>query len=118
MPPKRRVRNGNFPTPAHILKPLISSSLPSAAAVASAASVTATALANSGNVADYSYAIANGSTTTSSSSSSLNASPLTVKQKQQLERNAFLSSLTKDQLKVECRKRGQRIAGNKTDLVN
>lgn len=41
----------------------------------------------------------------------------TLKQQQQLDRNAFLLTLTKDQLKVECRKRGQKTTGTKTDLV-
>lgn len=39
------------------------------------------------------------------------------KEQQQLDRNNYLSSLTKDQLKVECRKRGQKTTGNKTELV-
>lgn len=42
----------------------------------------------------------------------------TPKQQQQLDRNAFLLTLTKDQLKVECRKRGQKTTGTKTDLVH
>lgn len=41
----------------------------------------------------------------------------TAKQQQQLDRNAFLLTLTKEQLKVECRKRGQKTNGTKTDLV-
>lgn len=41
----------------------------------------------------------------------------TAKQQQQLDRNAFLLTLTKDQLKVECRKRGQKTTGTKTELV-
>lgn len=41
----------------------------------------------------------------------------TAKQQQQLDRNAFLLMLTKDQLKVECRKRGQKTTGTKTELV-
>lgn len=41
----------------------------------------------------------------------------TAKQQQQLDRNAFLLTLTKDQLKVECRKRGQKSTGTKTELV-
>lgn len=108
MPPKRRIRNGSYPLAAHILKPLISSSLPSAAAVAATAS--AAILAN--NAANYNHqnseiSVANGSAVAS----------LTAKQQQQLERNNYLTSLTKDQLRVECRKRGQKINGNKTDLV-
>jgi SAP domain len=42
---------------------------------------------------------------------------LTAKQQQQLERNAFLDTQTKDQLKQECRRRGQKTTGNKTELV-
>lgn len=42
---------------------------------------------------------------------------LTAKQQQQLQRNAYLSTLTKEQLKFECRKRGQKTSGTKTDLV-
>lgn len=108
MPPKRRIRNGSYPSAAHILKPLISSSLPSAVAVAATASA---AIANS--AANYIHhnnsesSVANGNV----------LAPLTAKQQQQLERNNYLTSLTKDQLKVECRKRGQKINGNKTDLV-
>lgn len=45
------------------------------------------------------------------------SAPLTLKQQQQLERNQFLVALTKDQLRVECRKRGQKTNGNKTELV-
>lgn len=41
----------------------------------------------------------------------------TLKQQQQLDRNAFLLTLTKDQLKVECRKRGQKSTGTKAELV-
>lgn len=39
------------------------------------------------------------------------------KQQQQLDRNNYLSSLTKEQLKIECRKRGQKTTGNKMELV-
>lgn len=42
---------------------------------------------------------------------------LTTKEQQQLDRNLFLSGLTKDQLKIECRKRGQKITGTKNELV-
>lgn len=42
---------------------------------------------------------------------------LTLKEQQQLDRNAYLSALTKEQLKVECRKRGQKNTGNKAELV-
>lgn len=42
----------------------------------------------------------------------------TPKQQQQLDRNAFLLTLTKDQLKLECRKRGQKTTGTKTELVH
>lgn len=42
---------------------------------------------------------------------------ITPKQQQQLDRNAFLLTLTKDQLKLECRKRGQKTTGTKTELV-
>lgn len=44
-------------------------------------------------------------------------SAFTAKQQQQLDRNAFLLTLTKDQLKVECKKRGQKTTGTKTELV-
>lgn len=46
-----------------------------------------------------------------------NGSALTVKEQQQLDRNAYLSTLTKDQLRVECRKRGQKNTGTKAELV-
>lgn len=44
-------------------------------------------------------------------------SQLTLKQQQQLDRNAYLSTLTKYQLQVECRKRGQKTNGTKAELV-
>lgn len=44
-------------------------------------------------------------------------STFTLKQQQQLDRNAYLLTLTKDQLKVECRKRGQKSTGTKAELV-
>jgi hypothetical protein len=43
---------------------------------------------------------------------------LTAKQKQQLQRNEYLESLTKEQLKIEAKRRGHRTAGTKTELVN
>lgn len=43
---------------------------------------------------------------------------LTAKQKQQLQRNEYLESLTKEQLKIEAKRRGQKTAGTKTELVN
>jgi hypothetical protein len=43
---------------------------------------------------------------------------LTAKQKQQIQRNEFLESLTKEQLKIEAKRRGQKTAGTKTELVN
>lgn len=49
--------------------------------------------------------------------SNASGSIFTAKQQQQLDRNAFLLTLTKDQLKVECRKRGQKTNGTKTELV-
>lgn len=44
-------------------------------------------------------------------------SQLTLKQQQQLDRNAYLSTLTKYQLQIECRKRGQKTTGTKAELV-
>lgn len=46
-----------------------------------------------------------------------NGSALTLKEQQQLDRNAYLSTLTKEQLKIECRKRGQKNTGTKAELV-
>lgn len=43
---------------------------------------------------------------------------LSAKQKQQLQRNEFLEQLTKEQLKIEAKRRGQKTAGTKTELVN
>lgn len=60
--------------------------------------------------------IANNSVPASATALKQNGSALS-KQQQQLDRNNYLSSLTKDQLKVECRKRGQKTTGNKTELV-
>lgn len=45
------------------------------------------------------------------------AHQLTLKQQQQLDRNAYLSTLTKYQLQIECRKRGQKTNGTKAELV-
>jgi hypothetical protein len=42
---------------------------------------------------------------------------LTAKQKQQVQRNEYLESLTKEQLKIEAKRRGQKTAGTKTELV-
>lgn len=42
---------------------------------------------------------------------------LTPKQKLQLQRNEYLESLTKEQLKIEAKRRGQKTAGTKTELV-
>lgn len=42
---------------------------------------------------------------------------LTPKQKQQIQRNEYLESLTKEQLKIEAKRRGQKTAGRKTELV-
>lgn len=42
---------------------------------------------------------------------------LTPKQKQQIQRNEYLESLTKEQLKSEAKRRGQKTAGTKTELV-
>lgn len=42
---------------------------------------------------------------------------LTPKQKQQVQRNEYLESLTKEQLKIEAKRRGQKTAGTKTELV-
>lgn len=43
---------------------------------------------------------------------------LTAKQKQQLQRNEYLESLTKEQLKIEAKRRGQKTAGTKIELVH
>jgi hypothetical protein len=42
---------------------------------------------------------------------------LTLKQKQQLARNEYLESLTKEQLKIEAKRKGQKTSGTKTELV-
>lgn len=42
---------------------------------------------------------------------------LTSKQKQQLQRNEYLESLTKEQLKIEAKRRGQKTLGTKSELV-
>lgn len=42
---------------------------------------------------------------------------LTTKQKQQLQRNEYLESLTKEQLKIEAKRRGQKTLGTKSELV-
>lgn len=43
---------------------------------------------------------------------------LSNKQKQHLQRNEFLESLTKEQLKIEAKRRGQKTTGTKIELVN
>lgn len=53
----------------------------------------------------------------SSNTTNIGGTIFTAKQQQQLDRNAFLLTLTKEQLKVECRKRGQKTNGTKTELV-
>jgi len=42
---------------------------------------------------------------------------LTTKQKQQVQRNEYLESLTKEQLKIEAKRRGQKTLGTKSELV-
>lgn len=42
---------------------------------------------------------------------------LTTKQKQQLQRNEYLELLTKEQLKIEAKRRGQKTLGTKSELV-
>lgn len=42
---------------------------------------------------------------------------LTAKQKQHLQRNEYLESLTKEQLKIEAKRRGQKTLGTKSELV-
>lgn len=87
---KRRSRHGNIPSGSQVLKP-------NPAALTANNLKTAVALAT---------VMPNG-----------NGTPLTLKEQQQLDRNAYLSTLTKDQLKVECRKRGQKNTGTKAELV-
>lgn len=56
---------------------------------------------------------------TNSNNNSINTNDnnnLILKQ-QQLDRNSYLGALTKSQLKIECRKRGSKTTGNKTNLV-
>ena len=106
MPPKRRIRNGTN----HIIKPLISLNNNNSNNIAAAeknnssssgfASITGTSNLNAVN--------GNGL---------LHQQQTITKQQQQLNRNNYLSSLTKDQLKFECRKRGQKTSGTKTELV-
>lgn len=66
--------------------------------------------------------IGNGITTTGTATATTAVgtgpiSQLTLKQQQQLDRNAYLSTLTKYQLQIECRKRGQKTNGTKAELV-
>lgn len=89
---KRRPRHGNNPSGLHVIKP-------NPTALTANANNTKTAIA-------LASVVPNG-----------NGTPLTLKEQQQLDRNAYLSTLTKDQLKVECRKRGQKNTGTKAELV-
>jgi hypothetical protein len=43
---------------------------------------------------------------------------LSNKQRQHLQRNEYLESLTKEQLKIEAKRRGHKTTGTKTELVN
>lgn len=58
-----------------------------------------------------------GGNCSTTASTNIGGTIFTAKQQQQLDRNAFLLTLTKEQLKVECRKRGQKTNGTKTELV-
>lgn len=42
---------------------------------------------------------------------------LSSKQRQHLQRNEYLESLTKEQLKIEAKRRGQKTTGTKIELV-
>lgn len=114
MPPKRRIRNGITPTSSslHTLK----------SNVAAANAILQNNSASTTNNNNYPTTISNNSL---HHNNALNigggigsGDGLTTKQKQQLDRNNYLSTLTKDQLKVECRKRGQKVTGTKIELVD
>lgn len=89
---KRRTRQGTTANGPHILKP----------------NPVALAANHLKAVATVGAIVANGDEP---------APVLTLKEQQQLDRNAYLSTLSKDQLKVECRKRGQKNTGTKVELV-
>lgn len=96
MPPKRRLRNGVPPAPL-----LVRPAVPIV--------VSSTALYR---------AEANGDGGLSSAVSVSSADQqLTLKQQQQLEKNELLIGQTKEQLRRECRKRGQKNSGSKAELV-
>lgn len=129
MPPKRRSRNGTA-SGAGSKAPLAALAAVAAAQRQAAAEAAATAAQQqqqliaaaspatasaSGGGPDGPDAAGIGSE--DSSSAGVCVVPLTLKQQQQLERNQFLTGLTKDQLRVECRKRGQKNTGNKSELV-
>ena len=69
---------------------------------------------------NHSGSVATATTVVSTANGAITTTPstFTAKQQQQLDRNAFLLTLTKEQLKVECRKRGQKTTGTKTELVH
>lgn len=69
---------------------------------------------------NHSGSVATATTVVSTANGAITNAPstFTAKQQQQLDRNAFLLTLTKEQLKVECRKRGQKTTGTKTELVH
>lgn len=90
---KRRVRHGSNPSGSQNMKP-------NPTVVAAENLKTAVALGT--------VCVTNGNG---------NGTALTLKEQQQLDRNAYLSTLTKDQLRVECRKRGQKNTGTKAELV-
>lgn len=114
MPPKRRIRNGITPTSSslHTLK----SNVAAANAILQNNSSSTTNNNNypttiSNNIHQHNNALNIGGGIGSGDG-------LTTKQKQQLDRNNYLSTLTKDQLKIECRKRGQKVTGTKIELVD
>lgn len=59
----------------------------------------------------------NSGTNSNNSSINTNDNNSLILKQQQLDRKAYLGALTKSQLKIECRKRGSKTTGNKTNLV-
>lgn len=59
----------------------------------------------------------NSGTNSNNNSININDNNNLILKQQQLDRNSYLGALTKSQLKIECRKRGSKTTGNKTNLV-
>lgn len=72
---------------------------------------------NSGSVKQLIIKQSHSGTNSNNNSINTNDNNNLILKQQQLDRNLYLGGLTKSQLKIECRKRGSKTTGNKTNLV-